>query len=186
MAKYLLKTCCGCGSLRTGTIISGIAAILLSIIGIIVVFTIRVDLKTIVFDFLPKWAVTVIIVLNMVMTIILSILLLAGVAKRNWYLMIPWIVLGGMLAVGLLVSILINSIKFYIDGDNLNGTLWLVLGLLSLGKCRLEAIFSANFHSRFPVVYCYMWYVSFSFFSNLREESGKGKYMRDPFRRERI
>lgn len=55
-------------------------------------------------------------------------------SQRNWYLMIPWVVLGGMLAVGLLVSILINSIKFYIDGDNLNGTLWLVLGLLSLGK----------------------------------------------------
>ncbi|CAH1108277.1 unnamed protein product [Psylliodes chrysocephalus] len=168
MAKYLLKTCCACGSLRTGTIIAGVAAIILSILGIIVVLAVRVDLKTIVFDWLPKWAVHLIIVLNLVMTIILSILMVIGVAKRNWYLMIPWVVLGGMLAVGLLVSILINSIKFYIDGDNLNGTLWLVLGLLSL------------------VVYCYMWYVSFSFFSNLREESDKGKYSRDPFRRQRI
>lgn len=48
--------------------------------------------------------------------------------------MIPWVVLGGMLAIGLLVSILMNSINFYLDGDTLTGTLWLVLGLISLGK----------------------------------------------------
>lgn len=48
--------------------------------------------------------------------------------------MIPWVVLGGMLAIGLLVSILMNSINFYLEGDTLTGTLWLVLGLISLGK----------------------------------------------------
>lgn len=37
-----------------------------------------------------------------------------------------------------------------------------------------------------PVIYCYMWYVSFSFFANLREESERGAYTKDPFRRQRI
>ncbi|XP_072393930.1 uncharacterized protein [Diabrotica undecimpunctata] len=165
MAKYALSSCCGCGSLRTGTFVAGMAAIILSLIGIIVVLLVRVEFKTIVFDWLPQWAVLVIIIINLCMTILLSTLMLVGVIKRNWYLMIPWVVLGGMLAIGLLVSILINSINFYIDGDTLNGTLWLVIGLISL------------------VVYCYMWYVSFSFFINLREESEKGAYTRDPFRR---
>lgn len=48
--------------------------------------------------------------------------------------MIPWVVLGGMLAIGLLVSVLMNAINFYIEGDTLTGTLWLVLGLISLGE----------------------------------------------------
>ncbi|VEN35141.1 unnamed protein product [Callosobruchus maculatus] len=168
MAKYLLKTCCGCGSLRTGTIIAGISAILLSIAGIIVIFCARVDVRTIVFDWLPKWIVQIIIVLNLCMTIILSIVMIMGVLRRNWYLMIPWVILGGMLIFGLLVSILWNAINFYIEGYPLNATLWLVCGLISF------------------VIYCYMWYVSFSYFANLREEHNKGAYSRDPFRRERI
>nr|XP_023025700.1 uncharacterized protein LOC111513706 [Leptinotarsa decemlineata] len=168
MAKYLLESCCACGSLRTGTIVSGISAIILSIIGIIVVLAVRVELITLVFDWLPKWIVQVIIILNMIMTIILSSVMLIGVFRRNWYLMIPWIVLGGMLSIGLLVSVLMTSIHFYIDGDTLNGTLWMVLGLISF------------------VVYCYMWYVSFSFFANLREESERGAYSKDPFRRQRM
>ncbi|XP_056634288.1 uncharacterized protein LOC130443571 isoform X1 [Diorhabda sublineata] len=168
MANYVLKTFCCCGTLRTGTIISGLAAILLSIIGIIVIYVAPVDLKTIIFDWLPQWAIKVIITINLCMTVILSILLIIGVVKRNWYLMIPWVVLGGMLAIGLLISILINSINLYIDGHTLQGTLWLVVGLISL------------------VIYCYMWYVSFSFFANLREESEKGAYTRDPFRRRKI
>ncbi|KAJ8923435.1 hypothetical protein NQ315_001994 [Exocentrus adspersus] len=168
MAKYLLKSCCLCASLRTGTIISGVAAILLSIIGILLVWLVRADLKTIVFDFLPKLIVQIIVTINLIMTIILSILLLVGVMKRNWYLMIPWVVLGGMLAIGLLVSIIINSVNFYLEDNVFLGTLWLVLGLISL------------------VIYCYMWYVSFSFFANLREESGRGAYSKDPFRRQPI
>ncbi|XP_018566136.1 uncharacterized protein LOC108907095 [Anoplophora glabripennis] len=168
MAKYLLKSCCGCGSLRTGTIISGVAAIILCILGIILTYLNIVHLKTIVFDFLEEWIVKIIVTINMVMTIILSTLLLIGVVKRNWYLMIPWVVLGGMLAIGLLVSIIINAVHFYMDEQTKLATIWLVVGLISL------------------VIYCYMWYVSFSFFANLREESERGAYSKDPFRRQRI
>lgn len=48
--------------------------------------------------------------------------------------MVPWVVLGGMLAIGLLVSVIINSVHFYMDGQTTLGTIWLVVGLISLGK----------------------------------------------------
>lgn len=50
------------------------------------------------------------------------------------YFMIPWVILGIMLAIGLLVSVLYTSINFYTDGDTFNGTLWLVLGLIAVSK----------------------------------------------------
>lgn len=49
------------------------------------------------------------------------------------YLMVPFVILGIFLAVGLLVSVVYTSVKFYIDNDAFNGTLCLVLGLISLG-----------------------------------------------------
>ncbi|KAJ8959638.1 hypothetical protein NQ318_021825 [Aromia moschata] len=138
---------------------------ILAIVGIILVLVIRADLKTIVFDFIDKSIVKIIVIINLVMTIILSIVMLVGVFKRKWFLMAPWVVLGGMLAIGLLVSIIINSIN---EEHTLMRTLWLAVGIPSL------------------VVYCYMWYVCASFFSNLLEEAKRGAYTKDPFRRQRI
>lgn len=167
MAKCncLLKTFCCCGSLRTGTLVAGVAGIIVAIIGIIVILTVNVDLKTIVFDWLPKWIVQIIIVVNFVMTIIISTLLIIGTVKRNMYLMLPWIALGFLVAIGLLVSIIMTSINFFWNDDTLSGVLWLVVGLLSL------------------VVYCYMWWVAFSFFYIIKEETQRGQYTKDPFRR---
>ncbi|CAH0564450.1 unnamed protein product [Brassicogethes aeneus] len=165
-AKCLPRNFCCCGSLRLGTLVAGISGIILAIIGIIVILLVNVDLKTIVLDWLPKWIVQIIIVINLVMTIIISSLLIAGTLKRNMYLMAPWIILGFMLAIGLLVSILRTSINFYIEHDNLNGSLWLVLGLIAF------------------VVYCYMWLIAFSFFYIIYQESGRGAYTKDPFRRQ--
>lgn len=49
------------------------------------------------------------------------------------FMMLPWVLLGIMLAIGLLVSVIYTSVKFYIDGDNLNGTCFLVFGLIAFG-----------------------------------------------------
>lgn len=49
------------------------------------------------------------------------------------YLMIPFVLLGFFLAIGLLVSVIYTSVNFYIDGDTFNGSLCLVLGLVALG-----------------------------------------------------
>jgi hypothetical protein len=129
-----LKTCCLCASLRTGTLFAGFAGIVLAIIGIIVVYTIRVEFKTIVLDWLDQDVVRIIIVINFAMAILISILLIAGTLKRNMFLMLPWVVLAIMLAVGLLVSVLYNSIQCFSNDRDLEGSLWLVLGLISVSK----------------------------------------------------
>lgn len=57
--------------------------------------------------------------------------------QRNFYLMMPWVVLGGMLIIGLLVSVIVTAVNFYTDGSEngtFNGTLWLVLGLIAFGN----------------------------------------------------
>jgi uncharacterized membrane protein len=79
--------------------------------------------------------------------------------------MLPWVVLAIMLAVGLLVSVLYNSIQCFSNDRDLEGSLWLVLGLISV------------------IVYIYVWLVVFSYFSHIREETKRGAYIKDPFRR---
>lgn len=49
-------------------------------------------------------------------------------------MMLPWVILAIILAIGLLVSVIYTSVEFYIHKDILNGSLWLVLGLIAVGK----------------------------------------------------
>ncbi|CAG9773983.1 unnamed protein product [Ceutorhynchus assimilis] len=170
----VLKRCCCCGSLRTGALVSGASAIILSIVTIIIIALVMCDIlniqiRMIVLDsILPTLAIQIILIINFCFTIILSICLIIGILKRNFYLMMPWVILGGMLIVGLLVSVLVTSINFYTEGTpngNFNGTLWLVLGLIVF------------------VIYTYMWLVTFSFFYQVWQEAKRGAYTRNPFRR---
>ncbi|KAB0793475.1 hypothetical protein PPYR_13095 [Photinus pyralis] len=161
----LLKSFCLCGSLRTGTLIAGFAGIILAILGIVVIFTVPVEIRTIVLDWLPKLAVQIIMAVNFAMTILISILLIIGTMKRNMYLMIPWVLLGIMLAIGLVVSVIYTAVDFYLKKDSLTGSVVLVLGLA------------------FFVVYVYMWMVVYSFFAIIKEETDRGAYTKDPFRR---
>jgi hypothetical protein len=48
MAVKRLNSCCGCQSLKAGTIIAGVLGILLSIATIIIILTTRIDFKTVV------------------------------------------------------------------------------------------------------------------------------------------
>lgn len=81
MPKPLVNSCCLCQSTRNGSVISGILAIVLSILTIILIFTTRVHFKTIVFDFIPNDIVKIILVINLCMTILISLLMIAGVLK---------------------------------------------------------------------------------------------------------
>lgn len=161
----LLKSFCFCGSLRTGTLVAGVSGIVLAIIGILVILLLPVEFKTIVLDWLPKFVVQIIMIINFAMTIFISILLIVGAVRRNMYLMIPWVLLGIMLAIGLLVSVIYTAVDFYLREDMLNGSLFLVVGLI------------------FFVVYVYMWMVVYSFFTIIKEETDRGAYTKDPFRR---
>ncbi|ALC45880.1 CG10311, partial [Drosophila busckii] len=96
----------------------------------IVIFTTRVHFKTIIFDFIPNDIVKIILVINLCMTILISLLMIVGVLKRYHYLMVPWVVLGIMISIGLFISVIYTGIVFFIDGFFLTGVLWLIFGLI--------------------------------------------------------
>lgn len=81
MANPILKSCCRCQTLKTGSIIAGVGAILLSIVAIIIMFTVRVTYRTILFDWLPPWIVKIVIGFNLCMTILISIIMIVGAIK---------------------------------------------------------------------------------------------------------
>ncbi|KXJ84019.1 uncharacterized protein LOC109408232 [Aedes albopictus] len=165
MAEPCVTTCCRCYSLRTGSLISGIMGIVLSIISIIVIFTTRVEFKTILMDWLPQNVVKIIFVLNLCMTILISLLMILGVLKKNHYLMMPWVILGFMLVIGLLISVIYTAVMYFIDGFVLGGSLWLAIGLISV------------------VIYAYMWAVVYSCFIEQKNENERGQYSKQPYRR---
>ncbi|XP_031632420.1 uncharacterized protein LOC116346484 [Contarinia nasturtii] len=165
MANPIFQSCCSCQTLRIGSVIAGVAAILLSIVSLIIMFTVRVTYRTIFLDWLPPNIVRIIIAFNLLMTILISAIMLVGALKRNHYLMLPWVVLGAMLVVGLLLSVIYTGFMFIIDGFVMTAIVWIILGLI------VTAIFA------------YMWCVVYSHFTVLREETKRGKYNRQPYRR---
>jgi hypothetical protein len=66
--------------------------------------------------------------------------------------MLPWVILGIMLAIGLLISVIYTAVVFFIDGFILAGALWLLFGLLSVGEYYLlndsDIEFNGNFFER--------------------------------------
>ncbi|XP_068977196.1 uncharacterized protein [Bombus flavifrons] len=145
-----LSSCCGCYSLKAGTLFTGILGIILSIISLIMIFTLNVEWKTILIDVLDQSIVKIIFAINLCMTILISMLLIVGAIKKNTFMMLPWVILGLMLAVGLLVSVLYTSIMFFVNHAAINGILWLVIGLIAV------------------VIYAYLWLVVYSYFQYLR------------------
>ncbi|EZA51506.1 hypothetical protein X777_09850 [Ooceraea biroi] len=126
-------------------------------IALILIFTANVEWKTIIVDVLDKTAVKIIFAINLCMTILISTLLLVGVIRKNTFMMLPWVVLGIMLAVALLVSVLYTAIMFFIHHEVINGVLWLILGLMAV------------------VFYTYMWLVVYSYFHQLKIEKMSGR-----------
>lgn len=88
MAGPILKSCCKFNSLATGSIVSGVFGIILAIAALIVLFTVRAEFRTIVFDWFPQIVVKIILAVNLCMTIFISILLIVGVIRVSvsWYL----------------------------------------------------------------------------------------------------
>ncbi|XP_034940477.1 uncharacterized protein [Chelonus insularis] len=158
MEKRLqINSCCRCFSLKTGTLFSGACGIILSIITLILIFTLNIELKMIVLDILDKTVVRIIFAINLCMTILISTLLIIGALKKNTFMMVPWVVLGIMLAVGALVSVLYTSIQYMVTNKVITGVICLILGLI------------------FVAVYTYLWFVVFSYFQQLRNEKMSGK-----------
>ncbi|CAG2065055.1 unnamed protein product [Timema podura] len=68
------------------------------------------------------------------MTAVISAILIYGAIKRNKFMMLPWVVLAFMLAIGILITIIWTAVVFFIDGFVLSGVLTLVIGFIGLGE----------------------------------------------------
>lgn len=159
----LLDNCCRCGTLRTGTIITGSLGIALGVIGLVSVLTVnKLHANTILIE-LPETVVRIILAVNMVMTIFISSLLIFGAIKRNRWLMLPFVVLALMLAIGMLISVLYTSVEHFVKKDPILGSCWLIFGLIGV------------------VVHVYLWCVVFSYYQMVREERGRGPYGKPPY-----
>jgi hypothetical protein len=115
--------------------------------------------------------------------------LIALLFQRNHYLFLPWIILGLLLCIGLLVDVIYTAVVFFLDSHNKAGTLWLVFGLLAVGKSTKTLLFVATKLRKFKtlclfvVIYFYMWAVVLSHFMQLKEQNDRGRYSRTPYRR---
>ncbi|XP_026495907.1 uncharacterized protein LOC113400522 [Vanessa tameamea] len=171
-----LQKCCCCASTRTGTIFTGVLGIILSIATIITVWIANkhnVSYRTFIFaeDFDKKLSdmdiPRIILTVNLCFTILICALLIVAVLKRRSWLMLPWVVLGIVLAIGLLISVLHTSITYYLDEQDhvILATCILIGGLIYLG------------------IYLYLWAVVFSHYLDVRDEEERGRYRKAPYKR---
>lgn len=59
--------------------------------------------------------------------------------QRNHYLFLPWLILGFMLCIGLLVDVIYTAVVNFLDDQVTAGVLWLVIGFITVSKCRSRA-----------------------------------------------
>lgn len=54
--------------------------------------------------------------------------------QRNRWLMLPFVVLALMLAIGLLISVLYTAVEHYVKKEPVLGSVWLIFGLITVGQ----------------------------------------------------
>ncbi|CAK1547164.1 unnamed protein product [Leptosia nina] len=171
-----LQKCCCCASTRTGSLITATLGIILSIATIITIWVANkhnVSYRTFIFaeDFDKKLAdmdiPRIILTVNLCFTILICGLLIIAILKRRSWLMLPWVVLGIVLAIGLLISVLHTSITYYLDEHDhaILATCILIGGLIYL------------------CIYLYLWAVVFSHYLDVRDEEETGRYRKAPYKR---
>lgn len=98
--------------------------------------------------------------------------------------MLPWVVLGFMLIISLLITVIYQTVMFLIDGLLVTALVWLVVTLLITGNESSKSLKLPDLYvSRSAALFAYFWTVCYSYFTELREESKRGKYNRQPYRR---
>ncbi|XP_015127802.1 uncharacterized protein LOC107048876 isoform X2 [Diachasma alloeum] len=161
--KVRVNSCCCRWSLRFGTLFTGFLGIILSIATILLILLADMEIRMVIVDIFSKTVTRIIVIINLFMTIFISSLLIYGAWKKKRFLMLPWIVLGLMIAIGLLISIFYTAISHMINISIWGGVLWLVIGLIVF------------------VIYVYLWVVVLSYHRQLKDDKLKGKI--DPYGR---
>ncbi|XP_063361689.1 uncharacterized protein LOC134667320 [Cydia fagiglandana] len=168
-----LSRCCCCCNVRDGSITVGVLGILLSIATIIFIWLAPshlVSFKSYFFEEQDKqYSISkIIMTISLCFTILICSALIIAIKKRRSWLMLPFVVLGLVLAIGLLISILHTSIVLYTDDKEdytILATCILVGGLIYL------------------ILYLYLWVVVFSHYLDTRDEEERGRYSKSPYRR---
>ncbi|KAL4122147.1 hypothetical protein QTP88_014531 [Uroleucon formosanum] len=153
--------------------------VVIAIVTLLIILINDIRIQTIVIDFLPKAVVQIIVAINLLMTILISVLLLVGIFmvskckikslaecilimmilfQRKKILMLPWIVLTIMLCIGLVISVIYTSIDFLIHKFYFTS-----FGVLVIG------------------VYVFMWWVTYSYYQKIKEEDNRTPYTRTPY-----
>lgn len=146
-----VKSFLGFWSLKTGTLFSGVCSIALTILTIIVLFTVNADWKTIIIN-VDKNIARIIFTIFLCMTILYSTLLIIGALKRKTLFMLPWVTLTMVAIPGIFISVLYTSIMFFLQKYIIEGVICLIFGLI------------------FNVLCAYAWLVVNSFYNQLKIE----------------
>ncbi|KAM0734424.1 hypothetical protein ACS0PU_011895 [Formica fusca] len=144
-----LTTCCGCCSLKTGTIIIGVLQSVFTVFSLIVNFTMTdIEWETIIG--LDRTTAEISFAIYYCIIILFCTLLVIGSIKKNTFMMLPWMILNMMIAVVFLVIIVFSTIVFIIY--------YIPAGLFS-SFCGLVVA---------TMIYMYQWLVVYSHFQELR------------------
>ncbi|KAM0734425.1 hypothetical protein ACS0PU_011896 [Formica fusca] len=146
-----LTTCCGCYSLKTGTISIGRFGIVSGVFALIAMCTTDIELPLIIN--LDKTTAKIITAIYYCIIILFCTLLVIGSIKKNAFMMLPWIVLYMMIAVVLLVIIVYSTIVSFINDKVFVGLFTFFFGLAAVA------------------IHMYLWLVVYSHFQELRIES---------------
>ncbi|XP_073945280.1 uncharacterized protein [Choristoneura fumiferana] len=167
-----LQKCCCCASTRDGSIIVAVLGILLSIATIVFIWVAPRNLVSFSSYFFEEQdkqynISKIILTISLCFTVLICTLLIVAIKKRRSWLMLPWVVLGFVLAIGLLISVLHTSIVLYQKEEDYvkEATSILIGGLLYL------------------ILYLYLWTVVFSHYLDVRDEEERGRYSKSPYRR---
>lgn len=50
------------------------------------------------------------------------------------YFMVPWVLLGALLVIGLIISVIYTAVVEFKEGRNIEGTIWIVGGIIAVCK----------------------------------------------------
>ncbi|XP_029671213.1 lysosomal-associated transmembrane protein 4A-like [Formica exsecta] len=143
-----LTICCGCCSLKTGTIIIGVLGIVFSVFFLIETFTVNIKWPLI-FTTTAK----IIFAIYHCITILFCTLLVIGSIKKNAFMMLPWMVQDMIIIVVFLVITVYGTIVLFINNMVSDGLFLFFFGLAAV------------------MINMYMWLVVYHHFQELRIES---------------
>ncbi|XP_053994635.1 uncharacterized protein LOC128884946 [Hylaeus volcanicus] len=148
-----VQTCCGCCSLKPGTITVGVLCTILSIVAIVMDYSHIVG-----HEHLPNasWYFTMI---SSGLSVLFSILVVVAVLTDQVFLLLPWLFLYIWIIVGTIIGF-VYMITLY----SVNGYIWFGLILFAFGAA-------------FIMIMMYAWVIVYSYLRKVKRDRMTGKIL---------